>query len=216
MITYSKAITAIAVSVALLALTPLDAQAKRIKCWDNKDGVRECGYAVPPEYAQKEHEELNKQGTVVKEFDRAKTPEEIAQERAEKERIAKEQAEKKRLAREQAARDRVLLDTFTTEEDLNLARKGKLQAIDTRVKHAEKLVEKLENSLSKMEDEAALLERSGKPVPERMQKDIAGVQRQIEDNKVFIEERRKEKEEVHVKFDADLTRYRELKADGRR
>ena len=26
-----------------------------IKCWTNKDGVRECGNVVPPEYSQESH-----------------------------------------------------------------------------------------------------------------------------------------------------------------
>ena len=41
-------------AVALLALPPMAGAG--IKCWTNNDGVRECGNAVPPEYAQQGHE----------------------------------------------------------------------------------------------------------------------------------------------------------------
>ena len=34
----------------------------RIKCWTNSEGVRECGNTIPPEYAQKSHEEVSEQG----------------------------------------------------------------------------------------------------------------------------------------------------------
>ena len=50
----------------------------RLKCWTNSEGVRECGNAVPPEYAQQGHQELDKSGMVKKETERAKTDEELA------------------------------------------------------------------------------------------------------------------------------------------
>jgi DNA repair exonuclease SbcCD ATPase subunit len=215
MINLKTTFTAVTVFAMVLALAPTEVMAKRIKCWTNNDGVRECGYKVPPEYAQKRHEELSKHGTVIKEQEAAKTPEELAAIRAEREQKRKEEAERKRLEKEQAARDRVLLDTFTTEEDLELARKGKLQAIDTRIHHAESRVKKLHESLEKLQDEAATLERSGKQVPEGLQKNISGVQRQIGENDDFIKERREEEVHVNAKFDDDLERYRELKAMGR-
>ena len=60
------------IMISLLGVSQM-AQA-RIKCWTNKDGVRECGESVPPEYAQKSHQELSDQGTVIEEQARAKTP----------------------------------------------------------------------------------------------------------------------------------------------
>ena len=188
-----------------------DAQAGRIKCWTNKDGVRECGNAVPPEYAQKGHEELSKQGVVIDRQARAKTQEEMAEERrrAEEARLAEERA------RERAALDRVLLDTFTSEDDLRLATEGRLQAIESRIGHTERVVGKLRTNLAALEREAANLERSGKPVSAGLREQIGDVQRQIDDNLGFIEDRRKEQATVEEKFQADLARYRELRAAGR-
>ena len=69
-----------------LAIGPGIAAAKneggKIKCWHNKDGVRECGNAVPPEYAQQQSEEKDKSGLTVKTQERAKTQEELEAERA--------------------------------------------------------------------------------------------------------------------------------------
>ena len=69
---YSIALSAAAVAL-ILSLGPTDAAARKIKCWTNKEGFRECGYTVPPEYAQKGHQEIGKFGTV-EEVERAKTP----------------------------------------------------------------------------------------------------------------------------------------------
>ncbi|MCK5432246.1 MAG: hypothetical protein KAJ03_05845, partial [Gammaproteobacteria bacterium] len=58
-----------------LVMLSIPAQA-RIKCWENSDGVRECGEIVPPEYAQKSHKEISSQGITLEESERAKTEEE--------------------------------------------------------------------------------------------------------------------------------------------
>ena len=184
-----------------------------IKCWTNKDGVRECGNAVPPEYAQQGHEELNRRGMVIKEQERAKTREELAAEAAERERIENEKAERLRALREKANRDRVLLDTFTTEEDLLLARDGKLGALDARIQHTRQVVEKLHDNLASLKRAAANAELSGGQVSDKMHDDIQRVKRQIRENQGFIEQRRQEKQELTAQFQADLERYRQLKSN---
>ncbi|MEW6647505.1 MAG: hypothetical protein AB1450_09925 [Pseudomonadota bacterium] len=68
-----------------------------IKCWTNKEGVRECGNVVPPEYAQKETRTVNERGITVEVKERAKTAEELEQERVAKEaEEARVREEKKR------------------------------------------------------------------------------------------------------------------------
>ena len=57
------AITMALVSMSLVVVST-SAQA-RIKCWENSDGVRECGKTVPPEYSQQGHEEISSQGITV-------------------------------------------------------------------------------------------------------------------------------------------------------
>ena len=206
----NKLLVPVLLFLAGTALSP--ATFAGIKCWTNKEGVRECGNAVPPEYAQQGHEELNERGLTIKEQERAKTPEELAAEAAERERLALEQAERERLAREQAARDRVLLDTFTTEEDLLLARDGKLAALDARIQHTQQVVEKLRGNLAALQQEAARAELSGQPVTDKLHHDISRVKRQIGENRGFIEQRQHEKTELMAQFQADLDRYRELKS----
>ncbi len=210
MISTTRIIATLVAGTALLTLAP--GASAGIKCWTNNEGVRECGNAVPPEYAQQGHTELNKQGLVVKEQERAKTPEELEAEAAERERLAKEKAEADRIAREQAARDRVLLDTFTNEEELQLARDGKLQALDARIQHTRNVVKKLRENLDNLEEQAAKAELSGSAVPEKLRQDINKVKRQLNENLGFIAVREREKRDLTARFEADLRRYRELKS----
>ena len=107
----------------------------------------------------------------------------------------------------------MLLDTFTTEEDLILTRDGKLNAIDTRIAHTRQVTVGLEGQREDLEVEAANQERAGKAVSDELIADIDSVERQIADQMAFIESREQEKIEVRTQFDADLVRYRQLKGN---
>ena len=208
-VTTKSALTLI-LPAALLIFGAPDASAAKIKCWTNKDGVRECGNAVPPEYAQEGHQEINKRGMTVGSQERAKTPEEL-----EKERLEQEEKERQaKLAEEQARQDEILLATFASEEDMKLAHEGKVRALDTRIKHTQALIAKLEDSLEALIQDAAKQERAGQKVSDETQEDIRRVKQQIKENRLFIEEREKEKVELGKQFQAEVERFRRLKAQN--
>ena len=192
------------------ALLPLAASG-RIKCWTNDDGVRECGNAVPPEYAQKAHREVSKAGVTVGTSKRAKTKEELRLEREEAARLAPIRAEEARKIRARKTKDRVLLSTFTSETDLTLAHEGQVTAIDIRIDHTEKILKQLERSLDELHSQAARLERTGKPITPEFESKIAKVERQMRDSSRFIEKRRLQKAELAAQYVEDRDRYRELK-----
>ena len=200
---------ALITGIALGAGTP-SAQAK-ILCWKNHEGVRECGNAVPPEFAQKSIERKSSMGLTVEKTERAKTQEELDNERTKTERMRQKKREADRLAAEQARKDRVLLQTFTTEEDLRLATDGKIAVIDSRVKHSKQLTAKFEKTRDEMQGEAAQFERRGKKVPPELTKKIDDIQSQIDNNLAQIAKRNQERLHVQQQYETDLARYRELK-----
>ena len=204
----ARTLPALPLLVAVFLSTPASAG---IKCWTNDEGVRECGNAVPPEYAQKAHRELSDTGITVSTTTRAKTKEELDEEREEAARQAAIRAEEERKIRERKMKDRVLLSTFTSEEDLKLSHEGQVSAIDVRIEHTEKIVVQLEHSLEDMHKQAAKLERSGQPMTPELETKMTRVKRQLEESKSFIEKRRLQKAELAAQFQEDLERYRELK-----
>ncbi|MCI0591126.1 MAG: hypothetical protein L0Y67_05930 [Gammaproteobacteria bacterium] len=195
----------------LMGILPPSVAAERIKCWTNKDGVRECGNVVPPEYSQRGHEELSTQGVVVDKQAPAKTPEELEEER----RLGAIQAEEERKVKEQEIADQVLLDTFASEDDLILARDGKLAALEQVIDVTESRIQKLEKTLNEDLSMAAAMERSGKPPSEAIQKDIEEMRQQIAQNRAHIESLRNEQQAVRDVFEANLARFKELNAAGR-
>ncbi len=181
-----------------------------IKCWTNKDGVRECGNVVPPEYSQQETRTLNDRGVTVNIKARAKTPEEIEADKEKQAEAQKQAADEKRKREEAAAYDQMLLATFTTEQDLLASRDRKLGAIDATIEITRVTISNLQRKLNDLKAKAAQQERSGRPISDDLKEDMAAVDKQIKEKQDYVDYSQHEKETLRAKYDADLKRYREL------
>ena len=106
----------------------------------------------------------------------------------------------------------MLLDTYSSEQDLVAARDDKVESIDSNISHTEQIVDKLRDNLKELQEEAAKMERGGKSVSDELKADIASVKRQISDSRTEIGNRYQQRSAIMAKFEADLARYRELKS----
>lgn len=176
-------------------ITPLPVPAA-IKCWTNDEGIKECGTAVPPEFAQQGHQELSKQGMLKEEVKRVKTEAELAEE--------VRQAEMKK-------QDQILLDTFILVEDIELARDDKIATIDSNITLTMKRNEKLQQDLDKRTAKATAAEESGEQPSAADLDDIESLQRQIETNTAHIDSKRLEKEQLRQEYAKKMNRFKELK-----
>lgn len=214
---FTRSVVAVLVGLTMLGASEL--ASARIKCWTNKDGLRECGNSVPPEYAQKKHRVINEKGMVVEEQDRAKTEEELAAERLAKEEKERQVAEEKLRAEEakkavarRAAHDRVLLNTYADEQELLYTRDNRISAVESRIEHTQQVIAKLEKDLEAYEKRAATTERGGKKASDEDLARVEDVHSRISDQWDFIRTLEAEKAEFQAQFKADLARYRELTA----
>ena len=207
--TISKRSSLAAITMALISMSLVvvstSAQA-RIKCWENSDGVRECGDKVPTEYAQKSHKEISSQGITVEESARAKTKEELVEDQ----RLAAIQEEEDRKKAEIEKQDKILLDTYSNTDDIQMTSDGKIAALDSTIKLAKKRNEKIQANLDKRTAEAAAAELAGKQPAEDLLKDIESLQRQIKNNDKFIVDKRKEQEAIKKEYADKIVRFEEL------
>ena len=196
-----------AVILCVMVLALDTATAGTIKCWNNHEGVRECGNAVPPEFMQQGHEIKSTGGVTLGREGEARSIEDVEAERAAHLAAAAAAA----AAREQAVKDRVLLDTFSSEDDMILARDGQIAHLESQAKITESHIEKLQRGLDELIEEAAGHERRGKEPPEKLVTDIESLRDQISDNEKFIETKHVETREIVEKFKQDIARFRSLK-----
>lgn len=191
--------------MALTLLLTQPAIAKLYK-WVDETGKTHYTDKLPPEQAQKSRSELNKKGVEINRVDRAKTPEEIAQEK-ELERLRKE---RERLIEKQKAEDRVLLRTFRSEDDIIMAMEGKLTAIDVMIGITKSNINQAKLQLANMQNRAANKERIGEKPSKKLLQDIANTRKQLKNNYASIINREKDKEDIKKKTESDLKRFREL------
>jgi hypothetical protein len=146
---------------------------------------------VPPEYAQMGYEVLNDQGLVVKRVQRAATPEELAAKEA-KEAIKAARIERIRVRREA---DQGLLRIYSKPEDVERARKRKVDNINGYIGLQQRRITDLTEKLEKAQARAANYERSGQEIPVDMRLEIAQLQNQIRESHSNIKIRNTEKVE---------------------
>lgn len=190
-----------------LSIATNNLQAK-IVCWTNSDGIRECGNVVPPEYSQQTREQYNAQGVKVKTFERALTKEELA----EAARLKAIEEEKQRLQDEQDLRDKILLSTFSSEDEIIMMRDGKITAIKTEIRLTRGSMVKAGERLRGLRKRAANLERASKKLPGKLLKDIMQAEDQIKDYEQFLTTRSAEREKIHTRFESDMERFRKLRS----
>ncbi|GJM05024.1 MAG: hypothetical protein DHS20C09_10150 [marine bacterium B5-7] len=192
---------------ALGGLTLSGTAQARMKCWTNNEGVRECGNKIPPEFAQKEYQELGKGGLVREKTERAKSAEELAEAR----KLEIEQAEQAKLNAEKKKQDQILLATFSNVGDIERARDERVTALEATIKLTQARNEKIQLDLDKRIQTAANAERAGKTPPDELLKDIESLKRQTNNNDAFIKGKRAEQEEIKKAHAVDIARFKKLK-----
>src|SRR3989338_1116913 len=147
----------IAVFIAGIAFS-FPVAAKMYKWVDDK-GTTHYGETIPPEYANKDRSELGKSGRVIEKKE-VLTPEE---------RRANEQAGIKKRADEEAAleqkrRDKALVNTYSNEKEIDLARNRNLQQVEARIDSINSQLKMANNNLLAFQKEADALAKAGKKI----------------------------------------------------
>lgn len=182
--------------------------AARTYKWVDDKGITHYGDTIPPEFKDKANAELSKRGITIKKTDQALTPEEIRA-RQEEEALA-EQDELR--AKEQKRLDQALLQTFTTEKDIDLKRDRDLQQIELGIANNQSVLKSAEKRLAENRARAEGLTKAGKPIPDGLKQDIES----DESGKLRLErligKKREELGVVRAKYDDYKHRFAELQS----
>ncbi len=190
--------------VTALLATPALAKLYR---WVDADGKVNYTDKLPPSQANQARSELNERGMEVRKIERAKTAQELAQEK-ELKRLRKE---REKIIEKQKAEDRVLLRTFRSGDDIIMAQDGKLAAIDVMIQIAISNIKQVKAQLVDMQNRAASQERRGRKPPKGLLGEIASSRQHLKDSYATIIIREKDKEKIRLKAQLDLKRFLELK-----
>ena len=188
-----------------IGLFPAGAAQAAMYKWVDDKGVVHYTDTVPPDAVNKGSVQISPQGVPMKKVDPAITPEQRKAREAEQERqrdAAKQQAET-------ARRDRALLDSYTTENDIDLAKSRAVKTLQTAVQSAQSYSTQLTKR------KAALLERKAalgaKPVPADLERELATVDAELRRQSDIIAQKNRQLVEVAARYDADKERWQALK-----
>ncbi len=193
---------------AVLITSSFCVQAKMYK-WVDENGQMHFGDKIPTEYIAKEHDELNEQGVVIKHKDAAKTP----KQKAEARRLESERKKAALVEKRKRQRDRVLLDTYTTERDLIVARDSRLDAVDSQIQLAVSIIKDSNNKIESMEKQVAQIKTSNREVPPDLYNRIDNEKQQVSVQSKVMEDHKKRRDEITMQFNDYVERFKVLKAE---
>ena len=182
----------------------LPAAAKMYKWVDDK-GVTHYGETIPPEYAHRDREVLNKAGRVVDKKE-VLTPEE----RRAKEIEDTQNRAAEEVVFEQKRRDKALLNTYSSVKEINLARARNLQQVEARINSISSQIKAADEKLVGLQKEADGYAKADKKIPVSLRDDLQESQARLTRLQRDLEKFRAEKAAVEARYDAEKARYQEL------
>lgn len=193
---------------AVLLSGSFSAQAKMYK-WTDEEGQIHFSDKVPEEYLVREHDELNDSGVVIKHMKAAKT----AEQKEEEKRTEYERNKAALLEKKKKQRDRVLLDTYTTERDLVVARNSRLEAVDAQIQLANTIISDSNKKVESMEQQVLDILASNREVPLDLYQSIDNEKEQVEVQSMVKENHEKHRDEIATQFNGYIKRFETLKAE---
>lgn len=203
-----KLSTLVGLGALAAAFAAPSALAGKLYKWTDEKGVVHYSETMPTEAKDRSSTEIDKRGRTLRKNDAALTPDQVRAIEEDKER---RKSEEKQVA-EQKRRDNALLNTYTTESEIDDARTRALsgatqalQAIEARQKSSRAKIDGLKK-------QAGDWKAKGKPVPESLKEELAAADREAA--KIATELQTKETEIANLKqkYDYDKNRFRELVA----
>ena len=187
----------------LLAVAPAAAQERMYKCVDARGKVYYT--QVPPlECLGRDTQELNKSGTLIRKNPAAMTP---AQEQA-REAERRKKLEDEERSREERRKNLALLNTYSSEKDIEEARARSLAETQGAIVDTERRIEGAQKRHKELETEKEFYVK--KPMPFKLKQEIANNEIEIKNQIVLLDAKKKEISTINAKYDEDKRRYIEL------
>ncbi|WP_006788753.1 DUF4124 domain-containing protein [Thiorhodospira sibirica] len=197
------------IGLALLLVSDLHTSVSaQMHRWVDAQGRTHYADTPPPDAVGYERHLLDQQGIIRQSIERAKTPEEIRHER----RITEEQRRREQERVEQRRQDAILLKMFDTERDIEIARADRLSIVETNIQITDEKLSSLHAQWAQHKRRIEAYENSGQQVPDDWREEGTSLQRQIAEHEQYRNSRARERDNIQAQFDADLQRFRELRA----
>ena len=188
----------------LFAVVISSAEAKLYKWVDDK-GETHYGETIPPEYADRDNVQFNDKGQVIKRNEKMNSEARRAKEAVE----AKKRADDEAIL-EQRRKDKMLLNTYSSEKEIDLARDRNLQQVEALISSIQLLQKSAQESLDSYQLEQEKVTQAGRKIPASLESDIAAAVQKTIKLRQQMNTAQEKATKVKSNFESDKLRYREL------
>ncbi|NVZ09504.1 DUF4124 domain-containing protein [Allochromatium humboldtianum] len=198
---------AILMLMPVLGLASWTASAQKLYRWVDDQGEVHYTDQVPPAQADKARARLSEQGIAVETQPAVPTGEELERARE----LARQKAEEERRRAERQAKDERLLKLYRTVDELELARDGRIAAIEASIQAKRDDMRDETRTLIALYEEMRTLQKAEKPVPLDLMSRIDSSMTNIRNGYTEIVDNEARKQSVQDEFEGDIARFRQLR-----
>ena len=189
----------------VLALAPAAAQERMYKCVDARGKVYYT-QVPPPECLGRDTQELNKSGTLIRR-NPAAIPLTPAQEQA-REAERRKKIEDEERSKEERRKNLALLNTYSSEKDIEDARTRALTEAQGAIEDTERRIAGAQKRHKELETEKEFYVK--KPIPFKLKQEITNNDIEIKNQIVLLDAKKKEISTINARYDEDKRRYVDL------
>lgn len=187
------------------------AEAKSFRCVA-KDGRKYYGATRPPQCMDVVTEALSAQGLVIGRIEAPLTAEQRAAREADAQKnAAAEQArrEAEHAAMVQARRDQALLQTYTSERDIDSVRERAIAENRRATEQVEARIAALKKRQDALNKEAAAI-KAGKKPSDTFEQDVKAAAYDLQLQERLLESRKREADAINARYDEEKRKYHQL------
>jgi Domain of unknown function (DUF4124) len=173
--------------------------------WVDEKGRVQYTDRVPAEAVNRGMVELNKQGMTKKVTDPALTPEQRGVQDAKLE----QQRQAERALAEKRHQENALLSSYTSENEIDLAKRRNLALVGASILTVEARIKALQRQTAALEQEKLFYEKQ--PVPEKLNRELAAIAVDISKQYALIAQKNEDALAVNNRYEQQKLRFRELK-----
>lgn len=174
--------------------------------WVDEHGKTHYGDTIPAQYAGQGTSEMDKKGLIIKKTPAALSPD---QRKAQEDALASQKAEALKVM-ERSRKDKALLNTYSTEQEIDMARDRNLTQIDLAAQSDQVRQKSAQTRLTKFRNQSYDLIRAKKAVSAELKQDIENAEKEVAQINATLRQHLQNKEAARTRFEGDKTRYRDL------
>ena len=175
--------------------------------WTDERGEVHYSDKLPADAVNRARVELSRQGMTIRKTEQAKpVVEHVARTESEEQKLR--EAERERIIAQR--RDKALIESYTNESEIDLAKKRALATIAGQMQSAHAFIAQITKHRQELEDKKPTY--APRPVPGSLVREIETIDAEIERQNAFIAGKEKESANVAARYDADKQRFHELRS----